>query len=193
MSTNSVRKARLKHQTGSAYMLALLVLVVLTVLGLSLATTTTLELEIGTAERAITRTFYGSDSGLQWALARVLTKRDYKAQKLNFFSETRNRPNNNLSRGFDVDVSHMVPINSSHCNLCCANENEENCRFRRVNHAVTSAATELTWAGTAATPTADAQTQAQKTLTIMFEVEPFWEPPTTSIDMTAEEAEKVKF
>lgn len=193
MRTHKPRNLRFSRQAGSAYMLALLVLVVLTILGLSLATTTSLELEIGTAERAITRTFYGSDSGLQWALARALTKRDYQAQDLNLFSETRSQFGGSLSRGFDVEVSHMVPINLGTCNLCCANENEEYCQFRRVNHAVTSAATELSWAGTSADPTADARTQAQKTLTIMFEVEPFWEPPTTSIDMTDEELAKVKF
>jgi Tfp pilus assembly protein PilX len=193
MHKPSLATARSRRQQGSAYMMALLALVILTVLGLSLSTTTSLELEIGTAERAITRTFYGSDSGLQQALARALTKRDYLPQSINLFSESRTQPLGTLSRGFDVDVSHMVPINVDVCNLCCVNENEEGCNFARVNHAVTSTATELTWSGSGTTPGGDAQTQAQKTLTIMFEVEPFWKPPTTSIDMTAEEAAKVKF
>jgi hypothetical protein len=86
-----------------------------------------------------------------------------------------------------------VPINVDRCNLCCANENEQYCDFARVNHAVTSTATELSWAGAGTTATAQAQTQAQKTLTIMFEVEPFWKPPSSSIDLTPEQAAKVKF
>lgn len=193
MRANKPRKPRFVSQAGSAYMLALLVLVVLTILGLSLATTTSLELEIGTAERAITRTFYGSDSGLQWALARALTKRDYEAGDLNLLSETRGPSGSAMTRGFDVQVSHMVPINVDRCNLCCANENEQYCDFARVNHAVTSAATELSWAGTSRDPTTDAQTQAQKTLTIMFEVEPFWKPPVKAVPLTPEELAKVKF
>ncbi len=191
------RASRIRSEGGSAYLAVLLVLLVLTIMGLSLATITNLEMEIGTAERAVTRTFYASNSGLQIALAQVLARRDYAGQAIRLFSGTQTPYGSSAptSRGFQIAVSPMVPIGSSVCNYCPANEGEDGRhgpKYFRVNHAVTSTATELTWAGDEATPADDAQTQAQKTLTVMFEMQPF-ERQSETIDLTDEEEQQVKF
>lgn len=192
MDMKTSRASRIRSEGGSAYLAVLLVLLVLTIMALSLATITNLEMEIGTAERAITRTFYASNSGLQTALARVLTRRDYAGQTNRLFSGTHTPSGSSVpsSRGFQIAVSPLVPIGYGPCNLCPVNENER--KYFRVNHAVTSTASELTWAGDEPTPAADAQTQAQKTLTVMFEMQPF-ELQSESIDLTDEEVEQVKF
>lgn len=186
-------ESTIRGERGSAYLAVLLVLLILTIMGLSLATITNLEMEIGTAERAITRTFYASNSGLQAALARVMTKREYEGQTMELFSGTQTAGGSvgPMSRGFRIAVSPMVPIGKGPCNLCPRNLNEK--QYYWVNHAVTSTATELTWGGDDETAQADAQTQAQKTLSVMFQVQPWEKPDSQSIDLTGEEMEQVKF
>lgn len=192
MNAKSKLATTIRREGGSAYLAVLLVLLILTIMALSLATITTLEMEIGTAERAITRTFYASNSGLQAALARVLTKREYQGQTMDLFSgtQTAGGPVGPMSRGFRIAVSPLVPVGYGPCNLCPVNQNEK--QYFRINHAVTSTATELTWAGDDQEAAADAQTQAQKTLTVMFEMQPF-ELQSQSIDLTEEEQQQVKF
>lgn len=193
--TNSPAPRR-RREHGSAYVAALLVLLILTVMGLALATVTNLEMNIGTAERAVTRTFYNASTGINYALARALTKRDYDGILMSLYSEHRTLPGGDAesSRGARVDVSHLIPIGRSICNLCCMNIGDGGCNLYRVNHAVTSTGSELTWSGVQADFDADeARTRAQRTLTIMLEMQPIFDPPSASIDLTEEEKAKVKF
>jgi len=164
-------------QAGSAYLAALLVLVILTIMGLSLATITGIEMEVGSNERTVTRTFYSADSGIALAVAQALTTREYRARQLFIYggNHTPDGSTTAISRGFQVAVSASVPILVEPCNLCPVNENET--QFFKVNHGINSTATEQTWTGTATTPPADVNIQGQKRIAVMVEVQPWWQPP----------------
>lgn len=184
------RARRRSGEAGSAYLAVLLVLVILTMMGLSLATVTTLEMEVGSTERLVTRVFYGADSGMAVALAAALTSRDYRPRNLRFSAEVPG-VSSPTRRAHRVELTHTVPILSDTCNLCSVNENE--LQFFKVNHAITAAATELRWPGSDPEPPDDASVQGLKIVGVMIEVQPWWSPPTESIDLTPEELAKIKF
>jgi Tfp pilus assembly protein PilX len=182
-----------RRERGSAYVLVLLSLVILTLIGLSLATVTQLEMEVGSNERSVTRTFYASDSGIAIAVAQALATGEYRSRQIQVLADsfTPQGLSQQVQRGFNVGVSHMIPINPQPCNLCSINENEVN--FFRVNHAITSTATELSWTGSATTPPANASIQAQKTISAMIDVQPWFEPLVDSLPTDPQELAKVKF
>jgi hypothetical protein len=62
-----------RRERGSAYVITLMVILVLTFLGLTLSLVTTTEMQLGTNERIIQRTFYAADTGLNYGTARLLT------------------------------------------------------------------------------------------------------------------------
>jgi hypothetical protein len=186
----------LREERGSAYLIALLVLLILTAMGLSLATVTQIEMEVGSAEKSITRTFDGADSGASIALAQAMTTGLYQGRSINVFSERFSNHGSSVqnSRGFRLDVSTTVPLLVETCNLCAENENPgEGGGFVRVNHAVTSTATEMTWLGTQDVPTTDASTQAQKTIATMLDVQPWFTPPWDAIETDPVKLAKIKF
>ena len=127
------------RETGSAYIVALFVLVVLTALGLSLSLITETESQIGANERGIQRIFSAAEIGAQLATAKALTIPDSRALTIDL-------PERDLTGAFTVidrvDVSPMVPIHSSPCNLCQINQGA---KFFKLNHAVTTNATRLGW------------------------------------------------
>lgn len=181
-----------RREAGSAYLIVLLALVVLTILGLSLATITGLEMEVGANERGVTRVFYGADAGIGVAVAHALTSGQYLSRQIRLFEGSQlTKTGESLSRGTQVDISVFVPILWECCDLCPCGENEE--QFFKVNHAVTSTATELSWTGNATTPPANANIRSQKTLSVMIEVQPWWEPSTDSLPTDPAELAKVKF
>jgi Tfp pilus assembly protein PilX len=149
-------------------MIVLLVLVVLTILALSLAFLTQTEVQIGGNERVTNRVFYAAESGIAAATARALVTADYKAHVYTFAD-----PGTVASLGFTetVDVSPVLPILDSPCNLCEINDagtySEKS--FRKINHAVTATSTRTY--GTSTSPL------AQKTLTAMIEVQPWKASP----------------
>jgi Tfp pilus assembly protein PilX len=162
-----VPRAR-RGEAGSAYMIVLLALVVLTILALSLAFVTQTEVQIGGNERVTNRVFYAAESGIAAATARALVTADYKAHTYTF-----TEPGTLAGLGLTetVDVSPVLPILDSPCNLCEINDagtySEKS--FRKINHAVTATATR-----TAGTSTI---VLAQKTLTAMIEVQPWKASP----------------
>lgn len=181
-----------RREVGSAYLVVLISLVVLTIMGLSLATITGLEMEVGANERGVTRVFYSADSGIHVSLAHALTSGEYRSRQIRLYEGSQTAPDGTpLSRGSQVDISHFVPILWEPCNWCPVNENEQN--FFKVNHAVTSTATELSWTGTDTAAPAGANIQSQKTLSVMLEVQPWWEPPPESLPTDPAELAKVKF
>ena len=158
------RRAASRGESGSAYILVLLVLVVLTIMGLSLVFMTQTEVQIGSNDRVVSRVFYAAESGIAAAAAKAIVSADYNAHTYSF-SEPGTVPG--LDFKSSVDVSPVLPILDSPCNLCEINNagtySEKS--FRKINHAVTAVATRF--AGTGTTPL------AQKTLTAMIEVQPW--------------------
>ena len=179
------RPSASRGESGSAYIRVLLVLMVLTILGLSLAFTTQTEVQIGSNERVASRVFYAAESGIAAAAARAIVSADY-ASRAYTFKESGTVPG--LDFKSTVEVSPVLPILDSPCNLCEINNagtySEKS--FRKINHAVTAVATR--YAGTDTTPL------AQKTLTAMFEVQPWKVSPEayTAINDPAQLA-KIKF
>ena len=179
-----------RRESGSAYVISLLALVVLTTLALVVATTTDVEMEVGANERVATRTFYGADSGVAIALAHVLVFNDYRSRIVDFYQGVHNlAPGLDRSRGLRVDVSNKVPILREPCNWCPVNENEQ--KFFKVNHLVVSTVTELSWPGTDEAPPNDAVLQAQKTISVMLEVQPWRDPPPESVPKDAAALKRV--
>ena len=174
--------ARLRSgERGSAYVIALLVLVVLSIVGLSLAAVTQTEIQLGGNERTIQRTFYGAESGVGLSISRVLTVNQSTDQTtvtavepMQFVLPQRLEPLGPTNLATRVEVSPYVPVLSAPCNWCPTNYDETN--FFKVNHAITSRATQLAWSGPSPDPPADAVPMAEKTIFLMAEMQPWWEP-----------------
>lgn len=180
-----LRRAASHGESGSAYILVLLALVVLTIMGLSLAFMTQTEVQIGANDRVVSRVFYAAESGIAASATRAIVSADYSAHTYTF-TEPGTVPG--LDFKSSVDVSPVLPILDSPCNLCEINNagtySEKS--FRKINHAVTAVATR--YSGSNTTPL------AQKTLTAMIEVQPWKVSPEayTAINDPAQLA-KIKF
>ena len=73
------RAPRSRGEAGSAYMAVLLVLVILTIFGLALILITQTEMQVGSNERTLARTFYAADAGIEMATAKALVTSDHAA------------------------------------------------------------------------------------------------------------------
>ena len=153
------------RESGSAYLVALFVLVVLTLLGMSLSLITVTESQIGANERSIQRVFFAGELGVQLATAKALTIPDTRAMLLDF-----NEPSGGAVTIVNrLDVSGMVPIQASPCNLCQINQNAE---FFKINHAVTSRSSRLGWSPGLDPDSDDPTVLAAAVVGMMIDVQP---------------------
>jgi PilX N-terminal len=160
-------RSQLRRETGSAYIIALLVLVVLTALGLSLSLITQTEMQVGANERSVQRVFYAADSGIAVATARALVVADYAQQVYTI-------PDAGMTPGFAtvnrVDVSPFYPILRAPCNLCEINDpgiyGEK--QYFKINHGVTVDAARTS--GSSTNPIAG------KSISAMVELQPQEDP-----------------
>lgn len=166
----------MSSERGSAYVTVLLALVVLTILALALAMVTSTEVQVGANERLTNRTFYAADSGLGMAAAEALARGRYEP-----IAVVLNETAAGGSRVADlVQVQPLVPVQIVRCDWCPANDDGVP-EFWKVNHAATATARRVSWTG-AGLPPADAEVHASKTLSAMFEFQPWPTPPVESID-----------
>jgi Tfp pilus assembly protein PilX len=164
-------------QSGSAYILTLMALLVLTVLGLALALVTQTEMLVGANEKKVNRTFYSADSGLAIAAAEALASGRYTASTV-ILNHTQAGLNNVADR---VQVSPLVPVLTVRCDWCPANDDGVP-KFFKVEHAVTSTAERIAWTGLGSgPPPANATLVGRKTLSAMFEFQPWPTPPVDAI------------
>lgn len=156
-------------ERGSAYIITLLALVVLTILGLTLALVTQTELQIGGNERLVTRVFYAADSGIDIATSRALVFSDYKEYDFNILDPVAATSYALQNR---VEVSAFFPILDSPCNLCEINNQGtySSKAYRKINHAVSSTSFRK-----GLDPASE--TIAQKTISVMTQVEPWQSSP----------------
>lgn len=173
-------------ERGSAYVTVLLALVVLTILALALAMITRTEVQVGANERQASRTFYSADSGLGVAAAEALARGRYAPSTL-IVNETQAGSSRVADR---VEVAPLVPVLAVRCDWCPANDDGVP-EFWKVHHAATATAQRVSWTGAGAPP-ADAQVHASKTLSAMFEFQPWPTPPVESI-ADPEALRKIKF
>lgn len=182
----SPRIAEKRGERGSAYVTVLLALVVLSLLALALASVTQTEVRIGANERLVNRTFYAADSGLGVAAAQALARGSYAPSSLVLNQQT----TGNVAVADRVDVSPLAPILTVRCDWCPANDDGVP-EFWKVHHAATATAQRVSWNGTGLPPD-DAKVHASKTVSVMFEFQPWPTPPVESI-ADAEELRKIKF
>ena len=177
-------------EAGSAYLTTLLALVVLTILAMALVFVTSTEVRMATNEVSSNRNFYSSDSGFAVAAAQALVSNSYKPNTLLINQQTVG----NVNTADRVQGTAFAPILVVRCDLCPANDDGVP-EFWKVNHATMATAQRVTWAGTwtgeGALPPA-AQLLGQKTLSVMYEFQPWPTPPVESI-ADATELQKIKF
>jgi hypothetical protein len=171
-------KTQIRSEAGSAYVITLLALVVLTILALALALVTQTEVQVGSNERTVSRMFYSADSGLGVAVAEALLVNNNpdspglpgpRTVLLNRVSVGAG-PALSTNVADRVTISAFVPIQYVRCDLCQSEEGKQ--KFWRVNHAVSATAERIAWTGSGA-PTAAATLLGQKTLSGMFQFEPW--------------------
>ncbi len=176
-----------RGERGSAYITALLALVVLTILALALAFVTQTEVRVGAHERMVNRTFYAADSGLGVAAAEALARGKYTPTTVVLNDQV----TGTVHVAERVEISQLAPILTVRCDWCPANDDGVP-EFWKVHHAATATAQRVSWDGSTAIPPAGAQVLAQKTVSVMFEFQPWPTPPVESIADAAELA-KIKF
>ena len=176
----------MSSERGSAYVTVLLALVVLTILALALALITGTEVQVGANERVANRTFYSADSGLGVAAAEALARGRYETSTV-ILNETQTGDQKVADR---VEVLPLVPVLTVRCDWCPANDDGVP-EFWKVHHAATATAQRVSWNGTGLPPD-DAKVHASKTVSVMFEFQPWPTPPVESI-ADAEELRKIKF
>lgn len=154
-----------RGRSGSAYLIVLLALVVLTIVGLSLVVVTQTEMQIGSSERQSNRVFYTAEAGVGIATARVLVTNDHSARTFTL-ADADAPPGLNL--GATVEVSPFMPILDAPCNLCMINQGSD---FYEINHALTVRSTRRGWSGAA--PDASSPVLAEKTVSVMIELQPW--------------------
>jgi hypothetical protein len=173
-------------ESGSAYVVTLLALVVLTLLALTLAFVTQTEVQVGANERTVNRTFYAADSGLGVAAAQALASGRYTP--VTFLMNQTDVGAAHLADR--VEVAPLVPILTVRCDWCPANDDGVP-KFWKVHHAATATAERIAWTGSGPPPAA-ATLLGQKTLSVMFEFQPWPTPPVDSI-AAAEDLKQVRF
>lgn len=179
-----------RGEAGSAYLTTLLALVVLTMLAMTLVFVTGTEVHMATNEVSSSRNFYSSDSGFAVAAAQALVNNSYKPNILLLNEKTVG----NITSADRVESTALAPILVVRCDLCPANDDGVP-EFWKVNHATVATAQRVTWTGSwngdGALPPA-AQLLGQKTLSVMYEFQPWPTPPVESI-ADATELQKIKF
>lgn len=171
-------KTQIRSEAGSAYVITLLALVVLTILALALALVTQTEVQVGSNERTVSRMFYSADSGLGVAVAEALLVNNnpdnptLPGSRTVILNKVSVGAGSSLSTNIAdrVTISAFVPIQFVRCDLCQSEEGKQ--KFWRVNHAVSATAERVAWTGTG-DPPADATLLGQKTLSGMFQFEPW--------------------
>jgi hypothetical protein len=171
-------KTQIRSEAGSAYVITLLALVVLTILALSLALVTQTEVQVGSNERTVSRMFYSADSGLGVAVAEALLVNNnpdnptLPGSRTVLLNKVSVGAGSSLSTNVAdrVTISAFVPIQFVRCDLCQSEEGKQ--KFWRVNHAVSATAERIAWTGSGDPPN-DATLLGQKTLSGMFQFEPW--------------------
>lgn len=151
-------------ESGSAYIIALLVLVILSLLGLGLALISQTELQIGANELTSHRALYGAEDGVNLALAQQLIKGQTSLEEgieggykmLVVIPEPKMRadlteidpstlPAGVSKFGQAIEVSPFVPVKQIVCDLCEGNEGRKT--MYDTTYAVVSRSDRIVWNG----------------------------------------------
>lgn len=130
-----------RGERGSAYIVVLLALVVLTIIGLSLVMVSQTEMQLGSNERTISRTFFAADSILGVASARHLLENDDRT--LTYIQNVSSLGGQSLAD--QVQLTKITYLATAPCDFCPANENGQ--KYVNANTAVSGTARRVGWGG----------------------------------------------
>lgn len=153
-------------ERGSAFLFVLLVLLVMTVIGLSVAIVTQTEVQIGAAEKTVTRVLYEGDAGARVQLSQKMERNEGKKTRYNFLPDL---PVAGTTFSEDVDTAPILVAYKGDCNLCTINEDSENKKVA-INFVTNAQGRRIGVAGGVDVP------QANKLISIMYFVQPQDEP-----------------
>jgi Tfp pilus assembly protein PilX len=128
-------------ERGSAYIVVLLALVVLTIVGLSLVMVTQTEVQLGSNERTIARTFFSGDSGISVAPVRQLLSQH--ADAFTFIVNETQVGNERIAD--QVKLSDFNLIGSGPCDGCGVNANDA--QYLNTNHVLSVTSNRVSWEG----------------------------------------------
>jgi hypothetical protein len=147
--SNLPRRPKTRHgERGSAYLVVLLALVVLTIIGLSLIMVTQTEVQLGSNERTINRTFYAAESGIKFAIAK---RGDHIVTAPVTYIQNESPLGLAGQRIADeVRVSAMIPIAKTIASASSMNGNDQ--QYFDVESYVEATARRVGWQGTGMPP-----------------------------------------
>ena len=128
----STERLGTRRESGSAYVLTLMVLVVLSMLGLILAMVTQSEVEIGANERTVNRVFYGAEAGISASVTNLIVANGMSAIQM-----TTMDPGSTIY-GTRVQVAPYIQLNSGPAELSQINQDTD---YKSVTYGVNAAAT----------------------------------------------------
>jgi Tfp pilus assembly protein PilX len=105
-----------RSESGSSYVIVLLILLVLSVIALSLTFVTTIEMRIGANERSLQRTFAAAESGIGMAAARMLVTNDYSEGSFSINADADGTAPAWKRSG--VEIGPVMPLIEAPCRLC---------------------------------------------------------------------------
>jgi len=150
-------------ERGSAYIVVLLALVVLTIVGLSLVFVTQTEVQLGSNERTISRTFFAADSALTVSTARHLLENDDRS--LTYIQNVSALGGQSLAD--QVQVSKINYLSISPCDWCPVNANGQ--VYVNANTSMSGIARRVGWGGGGLPPAgATVLSQSQVSAEIRF-------------------------
>ncbi len=169
-------RRNLREESGSAYLLAIMVLLILTMVGLSVALTTQSEARIGENERLVRRSFYTADAGLSIQTARALASAGNRCLNLDFVEPSTNPDLQIRNR---LMMSGFKPVQKGWCNFCQVNLGSD---FEKINHAVSAVATRVSWKGVANNPPPKPKPLAEERLSVMVSFQPWTATMSDQVD-----------
>ncbi len=169
-------RRELRTESGSVYLLSILVLLMLTIVGLAVTLTTQSEAQIGENERLLKRSFYAANAGIAISTAKALVVPDLRSIRLDMAEDT-NSPDLNIRNR--VVMSPFTPVQDGPCNLCQVNQDSP---FFKINHAVSATSTRIGWTGDPDDPPDQPVPLAQKRLSVMVSFQPWRMETLTAVD-----------
>lgn len=155
-----------RGEAGNTFVIVLLAVFVLTLVGLALAFVTETEMQLGANERVLERVLTAADTGVGVATAKALVVPDNRPLRLELADPG---PDPDVTVQNEVDVSPLLPLLVTPCNLCMINQGSE---FFKIDHAVNAQVTRVAWSGTGPRP-ANPMPVARKRVSVMIDFQPW--------------------
>jgi len=151
-----------RGESGSAYLVVLMLLVVLTIIGLSLSVITQTEVIIGGSEKQATRQLFSAGSAVQMAAVYEIVASDSASHRMTLAERQESLFGQTVTIGDRLCTSPNIQVAVSTCNLCMMNQDSG---YKAAQYAVTATALRH----------GDSELAARRTVGAVLALEP-WEP-----------------